>query len=271
MDAVLSKANKFLSEVSGRSAIVIGGICDRFRNWIDVVMCSGDSFLGVEIGEEGNAVVNILSCRDNSVIGFTKTEELNRDGFAFTDIEDKVYSGAMTCLGRNLINATSVNGRFCIALRNKENSCRMVECVGESHRLVRKFNVCNTVDVVDVMESFNDLVENVEKYFNDDGGANIESCSLDLIGDVIDAAFECIATSEVKKSVEASVISEEYGEEIISKLKSRDFVNFDYLKKCDVFDNMGVQICDARDPKKKKIALKKIRTWRQEYNKLASE
>ena len=271
------KLNASLPTLSVESAIVVGNALNRFRNWVDVVMCSGDSFLGVEIGKDNKVVVNIVNCLPNSngPISLVKTGELEKHGVAKNYVKD--YDGAMLRLGRdNLIDEQDVCGGFKVILGGKKNSFLMSVKRTDNG----EFEKLDGISMMSVRFAVKGLVDSVEECFGVGVGINdftwynlpdIESCSLKLIEKVIKAAGRCIVASEVEKSVEASVISEESGEKIISELQNFEFIDFDFLKKCNVFDNMGVQICDARDKNNKKIALKKMRTWRQEYNKLASK
>ena len=267
------KLNASLPTLSVESAIVVGNALNRFRNWVDVVMCSRDSFLGVEIGKDNKVVVNIVNClpNSNSPISLVKTGELEKHGVAKNYVKD--YDGAMLRLGRDvLIDEQDVCGGFNVILGGKKISCG-VSVRRTDNGKFEKFDF-DGVSKISVEFAVKGLVDRVEEYFDvgvgidefsADNLPDIESYSLKLIEKVIKAAGKCIVASEVKKSVDASVISKESGEKIISELKDFKFIDFDYLKKCNVFDNMGVQICDARDKKKKKVVLKKMCTWRQEY------
>lgn len=265
------KLNASLPTLSVESAIVVGNALNRFRNWVDVVMCSGDSFLGVEIGKDNKVVVNIVNCLPNSngPIGLVKTGELEKHGVAKNYVKD--YDGAMLRLGRdNLIDEQDVCGGFKVILGGKKNSFLMSVKRTDNG----EFEELDGISKISVKFAVDQLVKNVKEYFDVGVGINdftwcdlpdIEFWSFKLIEKVIKDAGRCIVASEVKKSVEASVISEESGGKIISELQNFGFIDFDFFKKCNVFDNMGVQICDARDKNNKKIALKRMRTWRQEY------
>ncbi len=263
------KLNASLPTLSVKSAIVVGNALNRFRNWVDVVMCSGDSFLGVEIGKDNKVVVNIVNCLPNSngPIGLVKTGELEKHGVAKNYVKD--YDGVMLHLGRdNLIDEQDVCGGFKVILGGKENLC----CMSVKRTDNGEFEELDGISKMSIRFTVKELVDSVEKCFGvgiDDvtwyNLPDIEFWSFKLIEKVIKEAGRCIVASEVEKSVEASVISEESGKKIISELKNFEFIDFDYLKRHNVFDNMGVQICDARDKNNKKIALKRMRTWRQEY------